>query len=98
MRVIVKLEFSDWIVIFSGVPQGSVLGPILFLIFINGLPLLIRHRLMLLFADDTKVWRKVVDGHDEVLFQQDLEGLSNWTKQWSLQFNVDKCKSMWNCG
>ena len=94
MRVKVKLEFSDWIVILSGVPQGSVLGPILFLIFINDLPLWIRHSMMLLFADDTKIWRKVVDSRDEALLQQDLEGLSNWTKQWSLQFNVDKCKSM----
>jgi len=50
--------------------------------------------MMLLFAVVTKVWRKVVDSRDEAFLQQDLEDLSNWTKHLSLQFNVDKCKSM----
>jgi len=94
LKVKVKLEFSDWIVILSRVLQGSVLGPVLFLIFINDLPLWIRHSMMLLFSDHTQVWTKVTDSRDEALLQQDLESLSNWTKHWSLQFNVDKCKSM----
>ena len=49
---------------------------------------------MLLFADDTKVWRKVVDSRDEALLQKDLDGLSNWRLQCFVQFNIDTCKSM----
>jgi len=96
MRVKVRCEFSDWVFVLSGVPQGSVLGPLLFLIFINDFPQWIRNSMLLLFADDTKVFRKIQDIHvnDEILFQQDLDSLVEWTKKWGMKFNVEKCKVM----
>ena len=94
MRVKVRLEFSDWVLVLSGVPQGSVLGPLLFLVFINDLPQWINSSMILLFADDTKVYRKIRENCDEILLQQDLDSLVSWTKEWCLKFNVDKCKVM----
>ena len=68
------------------------------LIFINDLPEWIKNSTLLLFADDTKVYRKILDDSDEILLQQDLDSLVlvSWTKEWCLQFNVDKCKVV--CG
>jgi len=94
MRVKVRCEFSDWVFVLSGVPQGSVLGPLLFLIFINDLPQWIRNSMLLLFADDTKVFRKIQDVNDEILLQQDLNSLVEWTKKWGMKFNDEKCKVM----
>ena len=94
MRVKVRLEFSDWVLVLSGVPQGSVLGPLLFLIFINDLPLWIRNSMLLLFADDTKLCRRIIDENDEILLQHDLDSLMEWTKRWCLQLNIEKCKVM----
>ena len=73
-----NLSFSDWVAVLSGVPRGSVLGPPLFLIFINDLPLLIRNSMILMFADDTKISRKVSKVEDGFLLQQPAgSGLSD---------------------
>jgi len=80
MRVQVKLSFSDWVAVLSEVPQGSVMGSLLFLIFINDLPLWIRNSRILMFADDTKISRKVSKVEDGFLLQQDLDCLMEWSK------------------
>ena len=67
-------------------------GPLLFLIFINDLPSWIRHSALLLFADDSKLYRRILDKHDEILLQEDKDSLVDWTKKWCLQLNIDKCK------
>ncbi len=93
MRVGVRGEFSEWTRVTSGVPQGSVLGPILFLLFINDIPEGI-HSLIKLFADDTKVLKKIISENDRDLLQNDLFQLCDWSEKWLLGFNTGKCKCM----
>ena len=75
----------------SGVPQGSVLGPILFLIYINDLEDDISSK-VLKFADDTKVFRKVTNDTDKQSLQDDLDKLVKWSEKWQMLLNFWKCK------
>ena len=77
--------------VLSGVPQGSILRPLLFLIFINDLPQYVRHSLTLLFADDTKCLSPISSILDCQLLQSDLDQLSTWSSEWRLLFNESKC-------
>lgn len=74
--------------VISGIPQGSILGPILFTLFINDLPSNIRSKCMI-FADDTKIYN--ASENSEIL-QEDIETLEKWTETWNLYFNTEKCK------
>jgi hypothetical protein len=74
----------------GGIPQGSVLGPILFVIYINDLPREIKSR-SLLFADDTKIYRLIKSIADSNQLQKDLDCLVEWSKKWLLAFNESKC-------
>ena len=76
-RIIVDGEISNWKSVLSGVPQGSVLGPILFLIYINDLEDDISNK-VLKFADDTNVFRKVTNDTDKQSLQDDLDKLVKW--------------------
>jgi len=71
MRVRVNGNFSDWFKVLSGVPQGSVLGPLLFIIHVQDLPLCVKNSIML-FADDTKLWTKISKMKDSESLQQAL--------------------------
>ena len=93
MRVIVNGECSDWVYVLSGIPQGSVLGPLLFLIFVNDLPDWIKTNIRM-FADDTKIWTKIVTEEDVAKLQDDLNSLCEWSRKWLLQFNPEKCVVM----
>ena len=93
MRVGVRGAYSNWIQVLSGVPQGSVLGPLLFLLFVNDLPNWIVSSLKM-FADDTKMWRSLKTEKDRVSLQQDLDNILNWSNRWLLKFNPSKCKVM----
>lgn len=77
----------------SGVPQGSVLGPLLFLIYINDLPANITSSIRL-FADDCIVYRKICSPSDHVALQQDLDSIREWCLSWQMSLNTDKCKLM----
>ena len=74
----------------SGVPQGSVLGPILFLICINDLPDKTRSKVEL-FADDTAIYLAVSSLEDAQILQQDLDHLHLWELDWDMEFNPSKC-------
>jgi len=77
----------------SGVPQGSVLGPLLFSIFINDLPSIVSGPIFM-FADDTKIFRVIRNKEDQLALQNDLNLLHEWSLQWQLNFNVVKCKHL----
>ena len=83
-------EISECLPVISGVPQGSVLGPLLFIIFINDLPEIVTSSIYL-FADDTKLMRKITSKHEADALQKDIDALEAWAKKWLLKFNIDKC-------
>ena len=74
----------------SGVPQGSVLGPTLFLIYINDIVLNVKSEIRL-FADDILLYRTIKNPNDHELLQEDLNTLTKWAKVWLMEFNIPKC-------
>ncbi len=92
-RVVINGEHSDWLGVNSGVPQGSVLGPLLFLVYIDDLEDDILSKLSK-FADDTKVAGVVDSLEQSQKLQMDLARLGEWAQKWDMEFNVDKCKVM----
>ena len=89
-RVVVDGATSDPAPVISGVPQGSVLGPILFLVFINDLPLQVSSHSRL-FADDCVVYREINSEKDCHILQEDLNNLAAWEKRWGMSFHPEKC-------
>ena len=89
----VEREFSSWAQVKSGIPQGSVLGPTVFIMFINDMPDAI-NSIRQLFADDAKIFRSVRSNDDNKKLQDVLDSLTEWSTWWQLPFNVDKCKSL----
>lgn len=93
-RVILGADCSDWIPVTSGVPQGSVIGPTLFVIYINDLPDDL-HNIALLFADDTKILATIDPNSylaDVNKLQNDLDIVTKWCKTWLMELNISKCK------
>ncbi|MBM6549295.1 reverse transcriptase family protein [Streptococcus dysgalactiae subsp. equisimilis] len=89
----VAQRMSRWREATSGVPQGSVLGPLLFLIYINDLPKLFESP-CLVYADDLKLWRVIHSAADREALQEDLEKLFGWATTWALPVNTSKCVYM----
>jgi hypothetical protein len=92
-RVVVDGATSEWAPVTSGVPQGTVLGPLLFLSFINDLPSGITSRIRL-FADDCLIYRTISNNSDTQALQVDLNTLHQWSNSWNMKFNTDKCHTM----
>ena len=92
-KVVVNGSSSDWCDVISGVPQGSVIAALLFVIYINDLPENIRSHLFL-FADDCKFFREIATQEDIDIMQSDLDTLFEWSKKWLLTFHPGKCVNL----
>ena len=84
---------SSWLDVTSGVPQGSVLGPALFLLYINDISDHLKSPIRL-FADDSIIYREISSPADHAILQNDLTTLATWADTWLMSFNVGKCAVM----
>ena len=92
-RVMLEGEFSDWLPVTSGVPQGSILGPLLFIIYANDMPdCLSGESKLALFADDSKLFRSMSSRSSSATLQSDLNSLFQWSEDWKMSFNISKCQ------
>ncbi|XP_072018350.1 uncharacterized protein [Amphiura filiformis] len=91
-QVLVDGQISTQANVSSGVPQGSVLGPLLFLAYINDLPDCVKSSTTRLFADDTALYKRISSHHDASLLQEDLNALEKWENTWLMQFHPAKCQ------
>ena len=89
-RVVINSSRSSWADVMSGIPQGSVLRPVLFICYINNMPSSVQSSIYL-FADDAKLYRNIPSDDDP---QHDLQQLEKWSEEWQLHFNPSKCKVM----
>jgi len=90
-RVALDEVSSSYIPVSSGVPQGTVLGPILFLIYINDLFEVVKHSTLRMFADDCIIYYPISDTHDADKIQQDIDSILLWVHTWQMKFNTSKC-------
>ena len=94
-RVVIQNARSQWKPVTSGVPQGSVLGPVLFAMYINDLPEEVGFDcLTYMFADDTKLYRMVETQYDQLKLQEGLDRFQIWASKWLMEANISKCKSL----
>ena len=92
-RVAISGVFSEWKHVTCGIPQGSVLGPILFLIFINDMPEVL-NCCAKFFADDAKVYSPIKAENDRIRLQVGVNNAEEWAKVWNTFFHARKCKHL----
>ena len=92
-RVVVNGVKSDWAPVVSGVPQGTVLGPLLFSLYINDISSDIESEIRL-FADDCVCYREIKDEEDTLKLQRDIDRLGSWARKWGMRFQPVKCNMM----
>ena len=92
-RVVVNGVKSDWAPVLSGVPQGTVLCPLLFSLYINNIPSDIESEIRL-FADDCVCYCEIKDEENTVKLQSDIDQLSSWARKWGMRFHLVKCNMM----
>ena len=89
--VVLDGESSDVAPVTSGVPQGTVLGPVLFLVYINDLPEYLKTSKLRLFADDSIIYKSIKSKEDCDSLQEDLDAAAKWEEDWLMAFHPDKC-------
>ena len=92
-RVLIGEHSSEWEEVTSSVLQGSVLGPLLFTIFINDLSDIVKNECRL-YADESKLIGLIEKEEDIEIIQKDTDSMQKWTKTWQISFNYDKFKVM----
>ena len=93
-RVVINGAYSDWANVTSGVPQGTVLGPLLFLLYVNDLDSVVKNSKIKLFADDVLLYAPANTQQECSALQDDLTAISNWTNCWQLKLNIVKCEAL----
>ena len=92
-QVVVGGSMSSKLPVLSGVPQGSILGPLLFVIFINDIFTCISEGTNIaLYADDTKIWRQINSYNDHFILRSDIDRLHKWSVKNKMAFHPSKCK------
>ena len=90
--VVSEYCYSDWSSVLSGVPQGSVLGPILFIVYIGNVGEICSDNVThCLYADDLKLYSTIKSDRDNVFLQTALDRLEMWCREWQLSININKC-------
>ena len=92
-QVVVNGTYSDWLSVRSGVPQGSVLGPLLFLLYIGDMHKVVKHSKLKLYTDDVALYQEIKSKTDCMLLQEYLDRICDWATKWQLCLNVSKCES-----
>ena len=91
--MVVSGGVSTTVPVLSGVPQGSVLGPLLFIIYVDGVSsITLADGTVVLFADDMVLYRPLYTPYDYELLQRDINAIAHWISNVHLQFNTKKCK------
>ena len=90
-RVKVDGSYSDYLEVTSGVPQGSVLGPFLFLLYLYDLPSVVKYCKIQIYSDDTKVYFRFPRTASSAALQQDLDSIMEWFEEWGLKVAAEKC-------
>ncbi len=90
-RVVINGTASNWAPVTTGVPQGLVLGPVLFIIYINDIDVGLNN-FIAKFADDAKLGNSVITDRNRISLQEDLRKISECSQRWEMPFNVNKCE------
>ena len=86
--MVINSAYSGWEDVLSGIPQGSILGPLLFTVFINDLPAQLDN-VCKMFADDTKII-----GTPGLSLPNDINAAAAWSETWQIKLNANKCKTL----
>ena len=93
-RVVVNGQFSEWLSVGSGVPQGSILGPLLFVLYVDDIRSVVQTSSLKLFADDVCLYTQVSSYDDCLKLQSDLSRICSWSIKWQLKLNPQKCDAL----